>query len=588
MSLLAELQRRKVFKVAAGYAVVGWIIVQVATSLLPLYNTPAWFLRAFVLIVMLGFPVALVLTWMLEVTPEGIQADVSRTGSKRVLAVALVLTALAIGWYWQGQHGAVVEGADAHSIAVLPFVNMSGDKENEYFSDGISEEILNSLAQMPELQVAARTSSFSFKGHQKEVPDIARELDVRMVLEGSVRKQGDRVRITAQLIDARKGFHLWSHTYDRDLKDIFAIQDEIAHAIADELKVKLGAAHADGAARPDTTDLKAYELYLKGMQLWQARGQDNMTEAERLFKQAVARDPKFAKAWAGIALSETLRPDWFGVPNAEALPLAQDAAERALALDPLLPEAYAALGNAASDDGRLDSAWAHFDRAVALAPSYATAWQWYGFHLAASGQPERGVKVGQRAIALDPKSPIVRQDHAGALWNAGHPEESMKICDALLAERPDWLNCEATRFDYGIWRKNYAMARTAMRRLTASRGAEAQRFAEQMMDAVEGKADPGPLADRLLPLPDGQADLKGLSPLADGDAMYWLVAVGRPADAVSRMARLAAIRPHIARFLVVDPAFDSIRCRGDFQAVVRQIRYADPRSARLCGKGAKP
>jgi len=589
MSFVAELRRRSVFKVGAAYLVVGWLLIQVAATVAPQLDLPAWAPRFITLLVALGFPVALLLAWAFEVTPGGVKVEPMSTGTKRMYAAAAVLVALAIGWYYRGQPApgaGDVAAASAKSIAVLPFVNMSGDAENEYFSDGISEEILNSLAQMEGLKVAARTSSFSFKGQSREIPDIARELEVRMVLEGSVRKQGERVRITAQLIDASNGFHLWSQTYDRDLKDIFAIQDEIAHAIATQLKVKLGVAQAESGARPDTTDLAAYEMYLKGMQLWQARGVDNMIEAHRLFLAAVARDPKFAKAWAGVALSETMRPDWLGVPNAEALPKAQDAAERALALDPLLPEAFAALGNTAAGDGRLESAWAHFERAVALAPSYATAWQWYGFHLSTSGKPEQGVEVGRRAIALDPKATIVRHDNAIALWNAGRPEEALAICDELIAERPDWMNCQALRLDYGLWRKDHAMARAAMRRLAGSRGTDGQHFAEQMMDAVEGKADPRPLAVRLLPLPDGFADPKSRTPLADGDAMYWFIAVGRPADAVTRMARVAEVRPHIARALIVDPALDSIRCRDDFQTVVRQIRYADPRSAQLCGAGA--
>ena len=250
---------------------------------------------------------------MLDKTPEGLKVESASTGNKRIYAIAAVLAALAVGWYWKDRPEAPDAGSGAEgarSIAVLPFVNMSGDKENEFFSDGISEEILNSLAQMPDLRVAARTSSFSFKGQQKEIPDIARELQVRMVLEGSVRKQDNRVRITAQLIDAETGFHAWSQTYDRELKDIFAIQDEIARAIADELQVKLGPAHGDGAPRPDTTSLEAYDAYLKGLSLLQERGTANFIEAERLFRAALALDPRYAKAWAGLAMTLTLLPEY--------------------------------------------------------------------------------------------------------------------------------------------------------------------------------------------------------------------------------------------------------------------------------------
>ena len=237
MSMMSELKRRSVFKVGAAYLVVGWLVVQAASILFPLFEAPAWALRVFVLVIFLGFPVALVLAWVFDVTPEGVKVDAGREGSWKFYAVAGVVMALALGWYFYGQPATRAVAPDQRSIAVLPFVNMSGDAENEYFSDGISEEILNQLAKMPELRVAARTSSFSFKGGKLEIPDIARELQVRLVLEGSVRKQGNTVRITAQLIDAEGGFHLWSETYDRDLKDIFAVQDEIARAIAKQLQL---------------------------------------------------------------------------------------------------------------------------------------------------------------------------------------------------------------------------------------------------------------------------------------------------------------------------------------------------------------
>ena len=288
MSLYAELQQRKVIKVGAAYLVAGWLAVQAASIGFPAFEAPGWALRVFIFIVLLGFPVALVLAWMLVVTPQGVQVEKAPFGNKRILAIAAALAALAIGWCLRGMPATREAGEDLRSIAVLPFVNMSGEEDNEYFSDGISEEILNVLARTPDLRVAARTSSFAYKGQAREIPDIARDLEVRMVLEGSVRRQGERVRITAQLIDASNGFHLWSQTYDRELKDIFAIQDEIAQAIAKELDLKMGGAPGSSTApepaSTPATDLAAYDLYLKGLTLWQARGAANLYEAERLFR----------------------------------------------------------------------------------------------------------------------------------------------------------------------------------------------------------------------------------------------------------------------------------------------------------------
>ena len=384
-----ELRRRKVLKVGAAYLVVAWLVIQVASTVAPQLNLPEWAPRLITLVVLLGFPVTLVLAWMLDKTPEGLKVESASTGNKRIYAIAAVLAALAVGWYWKDRPEAPDAGSGAEgarSIAVLPFVNMSGDKENEFFSDGISEEILNSLAQMPGLRVAARTSSFSFKGQQKEIPDIARELQVRMVLEGSVRKQDNRVRITAQLIDAETGFHAWSQTYDRELKDIFAIQDEIARAIADELQVKLGPAHVDGAPRPDTISLEAYDAYLKGLPLLRERGTDNLIEAERLFRAALALDPRFAKAWAGLAMTLTLLPEYsLAYPLTDTWSEAHDAAEYALALEPTLPEPYVAMGYIAGGEFRFATGRALFDRALELAPSFADGYQWYGRTLMVEG-----------------------------------------------------------------------------------------------------------------------------------------------------------------------------------------------------------
>ncbi|HET7778646.1 MAG TPA: hypothetical protein VFL07_08850, partial [Rudaea sp.] len=438
MALIEELKRRKVFKVAAAYLVVGWLLIQVASTVAPQLNLPEWAPRLVTFIIMIGFPIALVLAWMLDVTPEGVKLDKAPVGTKRIVAIAAILAALAVGWYWKTRPVPVSTAVDARSIAVLPFVNMSEDKSNEYFSDGISEEILNVLARMADLRVAARTSSFSFRAQEKEVPLIGRELNVRMVLEGSVRKQGDRVRVTAQLIDAANGYHVWSQTYDRDLKDIFAIQDEIAGAIANELKLKLDTPHAGGAAVAETSDLVAYQLYLKAMGLWTARGEQNMLQAEALFLAALKRDPNYAKAWAGLALTYAVLPEWSSRPLAETRPAGRDAAEHALALDRDLPEPYTALGYIAASDFRFATARAMFQRSIALAPSYMTAYQWAGETLTWEGEFDQGLVMIHKASALDPKSSIVNSVIAAVLLRAGRDDEALALCDTIVAVESEW------------------------------------------------------------------------------------------------------------------------------------------------------
>jgi len=592
VSLVAELQRRSVFKVAAAYLVVGWLLIQVAATVAPQLDLPTWAPRLITLLVALGFPVALLLAWAFELTPEGVKVDASGVGSKRVFTAVAVLMALTLGWWLRtpdardGGAGASGSTADARSIAVLPFVNMSGDTDNEYFSDGISEEILNALAQMPNVKVAARTSSFSFKGHTKEIPDIARELEVRMVLEGSVRKQGERVRITAQLIDASKGFHVWSQTYDRDLKDIFAIQDEIAHAIANELQVKLTAAHDDGKA--DTDDLVAYDEYLKGMQLWQAREEANLREADRLFRSALERDPGFAKARAGLALTWLVLPEWTTEPLVPGWAIARDAAEHASALDPSLPEPYAVLGYIALAENRLATGRALFERAHALAPSHATAWQWQGEGLLYVGDFDGAIEATRRATKLDPKSAVVRQAHANALFYAGRDAEALAVCEAVLKDFPHWFNCSLMKYDAALDRRDFATARALLGEMAASRDPDNVRFAEQMSDALEGKGDRRAVARQLATLFDGTVDASALSPLADGDALFYGIAAGEPALMLPRARAIQARLPYNLRALMQDVHFRSLHCLPEYAPLIAELGIDAAKSAAFCAASKQP
>jgi TolB-like protein/Tfp pilus assembly protein PilF len=584
MSLFDELKRRKVFRVGVGYLVVGWLLIQVASTVAPQLNLPEWAPRLITFVIMLGFPIALVLAWMLDVTPEGIKVDGAPAGNKRVIAAAVVLAALAVGWYWKTRPLSLAGegGADAHSIAVLPFVNMSDDKSNEYFSDGISEEILNVLARMSGLHVAARTSSFSFRKQEQEIPTIARELKVRMVLEGSVRKQGDRVRVTAQLIDASDGYHVWSQTYDRDLKDIFAIQDEIAGAIAQELKVKLDAAHAAGVTVADTTDLAAYDLYLKGIALWQARGDKNLHEAEKLLREAIARDPGYAKAWSGLGLVHAILPEWSTDSLAEARVKAREAAEQALALDPGLPEPFAVLGYVAASELRFSAARAMFKRSVTIAPSYATGWQWSGETLFDEGDIPAALEMVRKAASLDPKSSIVNSVLASILVEAGRDDEALGLCGSIVAVDTEW--CPLLRFDVAIARKDYAAARTALVGAAKERGSEALALFNAQMDALDGKGDIDAIAKRTLELVDGQMDPAGLTPLGAYDAIFWFIALGRNDLAVERYARSVRVNPGVSRQMAFDTHLVVLHCEPKFLEILRSLKVDEPHLAAACPK----
>jgi len=581
MSLFAELQRRKVFKVGAAYLVVGWLLIQVSSTIAPQLNLPEWAPRLITLVILIGFPITLLLAWIFESTPEGIRVDSGSIGNKRIFAVCAILAALAVGWYWKTRPVEVNGGADVRSIAVLPFVNMSDDKGNEYFSDGISEEILNVLARVPELHVTARTSSFSFKGEKKDVPEIARELKVRMILEGSVRKQGDRVRITAQLVDASNGFHLWSETYDRRLDDIFAIQDEIARAIADQLKVKLSAANA-GSAAIGTGDLQAYDLYLKGMALWHQRSEKNLRAAEQLLQQALNRDPKFARAWAGLALVRSVLPDWAGVPMAEAYPIASDAAQHALALDPALPEAYAAFGWMAAAESRFATSDAMFERMLLLAPSYASGRHWHANALMAQGKLAAALTELHKAVALDPKSMTMRGDLSTALFGLNRPAEAIAACEGGGEDARNYFACRLIRFDVAVVDKDVAAARAALEPLAAARGSEALRLAQAQLDALEGKGDVQAVAIQVMGVQDATNDSPGPTPLNAFDTLLWLMAIGRNDLAAQRFVRFAEIQPYNARGYAYDPHFDALHCDAKVLELLRSMKVEEPHLAQAC------
>jgi TolB-like protein/Tfp pilus assembly protein PilF len=419
VSLFDELKRRKVFKVGAAYLVVAWLAVQVVSIAFPAFEAPPWALRAFILVAMLGFPISLLMAWAFESTPEGLRRDAATIGNKRVWAVGVALAALAIAWYFYGAPAvreatapAAVAAAPAppaiprKSIAVLPFVNMSADKDNEYFSDGISEELLNALARVDGLKVAGRTSSFQYKGRNENLQAIGAALGVANVLEGSVRKQGDKVRITAQLIQASDGYHLWSQTYDGDLDDVFELQERIARSITDSLKVVLDDAQAKRLVNTGTANTQAYSLYLQATAIFNRREGRRIPEAIDLLEQATRLDPSYARAWSRLAAVHAISNNYRTIPVEQVVASVEAAANKASALDPTLGEPFAALGLIYGAQRRFADERASFERALALDPDDITTNVWYSFSLIRTGYRREGNARLDRALALDPLLPI--------------------------------------------------------------------------------------------------------------------------------------------------------------------------------------
>ena len=426
MSLVTELRRRNVFRVAIAYAVVAWLVAQVAELALDSFGSPDWVIKTLLLFLALGLPFAIIFAWAFELTPEGVkrEKDVDRsqsitnqTGQKLntvIIGLLIIALVVAVGMHFLGDSpdpvdsvSEVVATSGNQSIAVLPFVNMSDDPDNEYFSDGISEELLNVLVKVEGLRVASRTSSFSFKGKDTPIPAIAEALKVEHVLEGSVRKAGDTIRITAQLIDVRTDSHLWSETYDRKFEDIFVIQDEISAHIVDALKVALGAGEIVETAGKPTDNLAAYEDYLKGRYLWQRRGEDNIRTSIELFTKATEADPEFARAWSSLAAAHITLPAYANVDDAHHYRLALDHATRALRLDPTIAEAHAVLGDvtriAGTDD--LSQVAQHYIRAIELEPKVSTGYLWYTEFLLATGRTTAALDNINIALQLDPFHP---------------------------------------------------------------------------------------------------------------------------------------------------------------------------------------
>lgn len=427
MSLFAELKRRNVIRVGLAYLVASWLLIEVSSLILDIYNAPGWVSQVIVALLAVGFPVALFFAWAFEITPEGIkrESNIDRTQSithetaKRLDVVTIVMVVLAGALLvgdrllapGGGQAPANLASADGRaSIAVLPFVNMSADPANEYFSDGLTETLLHMLAQVKDLRVAARTSAFAFKGTNTDIREIAAKLDVSTVLEGSVQKAGDRVRITAQLIDAENGSHLWSGNFDRDLDDIFAIQDEIANAVATELMKSLLGGTAEPLETVGTRSTAAYDLYLRGLEKRYQYTYTSLPEAVRLFQDALSEDPGFDDARIALAATHMEMAQTGLVGPAEAAAAAQAALTPTLAKDPPPPLAAAygaylellAAGYAIGPEQR-ESIGERLNAALARAPDDPELLELVGDYTGRFlGDTERSMGLIERALELDP------------------------------------------------------------------------------------------------------------------------------------------------------------------------------------------
>jgi adenylate cyclase len=427
MTFFDELRRRNVLRIGGLYLVGAWLVVQVTSTVLPAFEFPGWVLRAVITVLSIGFVPALVFSWAFELTPEGLkrEKDVERAGSttrqtgKKLDRVIMVLLALALGYFatdkfvlapqreavqtnaarQQGRSEAMVESYAEKSIAVLPFVDLSPHKDQEYFSDGISEELLNLLAKVPQLRVISRSSAFSYKGKDVEIPEIAKRLNVAHILEGSVRKAGDKVRVTAQLIEARSDTHLWSQTWDRKLDDIFAVQDEIAAAVVEHLKVTLLA----DVPKVRKVDPTAYALNLQAREIGRQGSAAGLQQATELHQQALAIGPDYAAARLDLSQIYILQANKGLRPVDEGFRLAREAAAKALTIDPTNALAYVTLGRIATDhEGDLPAAAAYLERALALEPTNPAVIRGAANLAQDLGRIAEAIQLDEYVVARDP------------------------------------------------------------------------------------------------------------------------------------------------------------------------------------------
>jgi len=578
----AELKRRRVFRALVGYGIASFAVLQIIEPIMHGLHWPETVLSYVVVGLAAGFPVVITLAWAFDVKAGRIErtAPASASTGLRGIRLALLLVGISVLaaapgviWYFfvradtrvvaltGGERPPTI--VESKSIAVLPFVNMSSDKEADYFSDGMTEELINALANVDGLRVASRTSAFAFKGKNVSVAKIGEDLKVATVLEGSVRRQNDRLRITAQLVNAADGYHVWSKTYDREVENIFAVEDELARSIVQALTPKLIRSESAPLVKPSTASLEAHDLYLQGRHFKEKRNAEALRTAAEFFERATVKDPSYALAWVGLADATALLGEYGPVPVSSVLPKARRSVLRAIELDPRLAEAHATLGLIAM----FSFQWAEVDqelrKAIELNPKYPTAHHWLAVSLIYQGRIPEGYAETDRAYRLDPTAPILNNLVAGTRMYGGDLDGAVEAFKKTFEIAPDFGVSHAylgvTYAAQGKYseafaeydKAEYGEAETLFRGVTyvlAGRRADAQR-------AVEGL--------------EQRAKREYASPAARG--LIWL-ALGERERGYALLAKACAEFDNSLRDAKANPLYDKLRAEPRFHEVLKCIR----------------
>src|SRR5262245_14624044 len=565
-----ELQRRKVYRVAAAYIVAAGFLIQIASAAFPAWELPNWSLRLVIASLLIGFPIALLLAWAYDITAKGIQVTPQTPETHRrrnlfsLIAVGVLVSAAA-GFFLLPR--AVSQKIDK-SIAVLPFQNLSSDPDNAYFADGVQDEILTRLAKIGDLKVIARSSAERYKGSGADWREIGKQLGVAHVLEGTVQKAADNVRVRVQLINAANATHLWAESYDRKLTDIFAVESEIATKVAAALRAKLTRPERNALSDRPTENTQAYQLYLLGRYFWNKRTGDDLIKSIGYFEQAIAEDPRFALAYAGLADAYVLLSGYAAASPMESLPKAKAAALKALELDSGLGRAHACLAMALfAHDLNVPEANREFRRAIELSPNYATAHQWYGqCGLLVLGKFDDAVLEVRRAVELDPLSVIIHADLGNTLFSTRRYDEAIQELRKTVEMEPD--------FYYARWNLGQALE---MKGLIREAEAEYEK-------AIALDSDPVPLAllghlyaragkkvEALNILEQLRAMLKERYVSSYNFALVY-VGLGQKEEALNFLEKAYKERDgYNVAFIKADPFLDPLRGDPRFAALVQDI-----------------
>jgi TolB-like protein len=582
-NFFTELKRRNVYKVAVAYAVVGWLLIQIASTILPTFHAPEWVVQTLVVIVAFGFPIALVIAWAFEMTPEGMKRteDVSpdeiipqwskRKFAALIISVAVIAAGLLAFQLLRSSRSAITATADAKSIAVLPFVNMSADKNDDYLSDGMTEELINVLSKIPGLRVPGRTSCFAFKGKNEE--DIFRrvgdQLHVGTVLEGSVRKAGDKLRVTAQLINVSDGYHLWSKDYDGDVKDILNFQGNVAKQVVQALQVQLGTEAARVLAKKPTENPEAHRLYLLGRYEFGKYSEAGWTSSIRYYEQALKLDPNYALAYCGLADTYAYMGGVM-MPSKEAVIKEKEFAQRAIQLDPELPEAHLSLACALGGAFDLQNAQIEFDRAIELNPNLAWAYEMNAWFLCGVGRLDEAIAKDKKAIELDPLNSFFQSSLAYYLYHARRYDDAIVQIRKTLEFDPTstlarhFLGCCL------LWKGDTAGAIAEFQR---SKIVVAGAWYQGLLGYAYAISGDRPKAEQMLRELEEMAKHQYVNSSAFA-AIY--LGLGEKEKALDWLDVAYENQESACWLLKVDPIYDSLRNEPRFQALVQKVFRSNP------------